>query len=171
MKRAPKSGFTLLELVVSMATSSILIVGLSSALLIAVKAIDPPTGPIRTAAITLPSHQSLLEELYFAKSLEEREPASLTLTIDDRTRDGAMESIRYAWSGESGDALTKQINGGAEIVLIPNVERLVFSYQTQLGSEGQTLIVSVGIMLQCRQEGGGTLETTINLLNRPELSP
>ncbi|MGN6545527.1 MAG: hypothetical protein ACTHK7_10805 [Aureliella sp.] len=102
----------LAELVIAIAVSSILLLGIQSALSIALRGVpDPKSG----AASTLQANRivdQLTTELETAIYISERSATSIGFTIPDRNGDGNAERVRYAWTGTPGGILTRQYNGG-----------------------------------------------------------
>lgn len=138
-----RRAYSLIELVVSIAISTMLLVGIGSALLIATKANDPSLAanqPLRDGNATA---FKMLNELRVAQSFSERTPASVQFTIADRTGDATPETIRYAWSGTVGDPLTRQFNGGAAVTLLENVHLLTLAFQVRNVTSTQTETVDL----------------------------
>lgn len=116
----------MIELVVSLVGASVLMLGLGSALLIAVSGSDPSLTP---AAATRTAHGALsdfLAEIEFAESVTEITPTAMTFVVPDRDADGNPETIRYAWSGTPGEPLTRQLNAGNEAKFVEDVHAFAF---------------------------------------------
>lgn len=123
-----KSAFTLLEMVVSLVVASILLGGLTSAMLLATQAIpDPQKGPQATLESSRITNQ-IAGELYYALSFPDRASHAVTFTVADRNGDTNPETIRYAWSGKAGDPLTRQYNDGATATVLENVLQFDLAY-------------------------------------------
>jgi hypothetical protein len=128
---ANRSGFTLTETVVSVATASALMVGLGSTVYLASRATtdeDRPTSKIVGGSLAL---DSLAAELHYAVSFHERGSRAVEFTIADRTGDGVAETIRYEWSGTSGDPLLRRFNSGALQVVHEDVSDFELGYTVQ----------------------------------------
>lgn len=121
-------GFTLIELTISLAIMAIIATALGSTIVLASRALDQDAGPAAAAVAARRATDRLLADLAAATGFSERTATSVTFTVPDRDGDGAPETIRYAWSGSSGDALTRQYNGAAAETFADGVQRLNFTY-------------------------------------------
>jgi len=128
-------GFTLVELVVSLAIMSILLTGLASAILIASHALPSDADPVNTVVDAARVVDRLAEELAAALWIREHTARSVEFTVPDRTGDGVPERIRYAWSGTAGDPLQRQYNGGSVITVLAAVDELDLSYELRAETE------------------------------------
>ena len=130
VKRRPRAcGLTLIELVVGMAIASILMIAISSAMLLASRALPSKTS---LASQTLDATRALdlaLDELRFATYISQRSDKLVQFAIPDRTGDGRPEVIKYEWSGTPGDPLVRTFNGAASNVL-PGVNSFAFTWDT-----------------------------------------
>lgn len=121
-------GFSLVELIISMAVMSVLAVGISSAVLVSVRSIETSSSPsacIRSAADV--SNQ-MVRELNEALAVSERSARAVTFSVPDRDNDGVSEEIRYWWSGTPGDGLMRRYNAEPETALLTNVFAFALSY-------------------------------------------
>ena len=123
-----RSAFTLLELVVSLVVTTILMGGLTSAVLLATQAIpDTEKSPQATLVSSQIANQ-IAGEMYYALSFPDRAAHTVTFTVADRNADTIPETIHYAWSGKAGDPLTRQYNGGIAATIIENVQQFNLAY-------------------------------------------
>jgi hypothetical protein len=106
-----RNALTLLELVVSMASSIVLVAGLAGSLYISNQALSGSTNARQslTASTVL---RDLMADASEAQSITERTDHAITFKVPDRNGDSIPDVIRYAWSGTPGDPLTYQYNGG-----------------------------------------------------------
>src|SRR4051794_4018386 len=126
--RSPKSiAFTLIELVISLAIMAIIATALGSTIVLASRALDQDAGPAAAAVAARRATDRMLADLAAAISFSERTATSVTFTVPDRDGDGVPETIRYAWSGSGGDALTREYNGGRPEAFADGVQRLNFT--------------------------------------------
>ncbi len=151
-----RRGFTLAEVVVSMAITTIVLGGSISAILIAGHALpdaDTPTEPIvRVSDVA----NELVEELTYAIHFTERTATSVAFTVADRDGDDRPEKIRYDWAGTPGDPLTREYNDRTAVEVLPAVTRFNLSYDlTTLtetypgaGIEGSETLLSVYSSIQ-----------------------
>jgi prepilin-type N-terminal cleavage/methylation domain-containing protein len=137
--RGPRAGMTLAELSVSLAVVATLMVATGSIMMltgrsVAITAAQAAEGRTDDVLTTFASEHRM------ALTVTERTPTAITFTVADRDGDGAPETIRYAWSGKSGDPLTRQVNGAAPVVIARDVRK--FSLTTITRTEGAATPVS-----------------------------
>lgn len=123
-----KRGFTLIEMIVSLAVISVLLVGMSSAIVLASKALPHATNPAGATVDSARALHNLRDELRAATELLNRNATSVTLHLPDRDADGRPEVITYAWGGSAGDPLTRTANGGTAATVLDSVQSLAFGY-------------------------------------------
>ena len=124
------TGLTLVEVVMSMAIISILMTAMMSAILISRRGIDDGTS---NAAKMITGRQAIDEitaDLRLALSVTEATTTAVTFTVPDRTGDDLAETIRYAWSGTVGDAVTRTFNG-TTVDFVDDVHDLDFTFLTR----------------------------------------
>ena len=158
-----RSGFTLVELVVAMLAASFLVIGLSSAMFIALKAVDPSISPAAAVLDGQTVLTNMQAELQYAQAVTETAAAAITVTVPDRDDpDANAETIRYAWAAKPGDPLTRQYNGGTAEHVAADVH--VFNVQYYPSSAA---IAYLTVRLQIGNDPRSSVETAIPLLNRP----
>ena len=127
MQRA-RSGFSLVELVVSMGLVTLIVAALGSTFVIAAHALPNGKQTIdlvnRAAGVAVDIDEDLRTAVY----LTERSPNAVTFVVADRNGDGLPEVIRYAWSGTPGDPLTLRYNNGSAVIQ-PDVYQFNLSYE------------------------------------------
>jgi hypothetical protein len=125
------SGFSLLEVAVATAVTSILLLGIGSALLLAGRAmpdVHSPTAEIVAGADAL---EPMSAELQYAVRIDDRSAHEIEFRVADRNGDGNWEVIRYEWSGTAGDPLTRRYNGDAATRVLADVREFSLSYELQ----------------------------------------
>jgi len=127
-----RHGYTLIELVIATAMSTILVGGLASSLLIANKAFLQDTTPAADASRSALVLSQLAADLRHATKFTERTAAAVTFLVPDRNGDGSPETIRYSWSGTPGHSLLYQYNTDAAIAIAANVQQFDLSAITRL---------------------------------------
>ncbi|MFH0980185.1 MAG: type II secretion system protein, partial [Planctomycetota bacterium] len=128
-------GFTLVELVVSMAIMTILGLAMASAVLIASHALPKEDDPSERTAAAVEASEALAGDLVTAITITQAGPNVIEFIVPDRGHGAAgPETIRYAWSGTPGDPLTWQYNGGAAITIAEPVEAFSLAYTTEAGA-------------------------------------
>ena len=123
-------GFTLIELVVSMAIMSIILVSIGSAIMLASRAIPADDNPGDLVVSSAQLARDIAAELAQAIYVFEAGDHAVAFTVADRDADGSPERIRYAWSGNAGDPLTRQLNSDAAVTVIDHVNGFDLSYVT-----------------------------------------
>lgn len=128
MTASVRRGFSLIEMAVALSVTSILLVAVGSAMVLASRAVPDGTGA--TAAVIEAGDvlTRLSTELQHSQHLVERTSQVITFTVADRTGNGSPERIRYAWSGEPGDPLTRQVNDETPAVVAAEVAAWSLAY-------------------------------------------
>jgi prepilin-type N-terminal cleavage/methylation domain-containing protein len=125
------AGFTLVELLVSIAMISVLSVAMASAVLVASRAVGKGDTSVMRSAVTGDVVARIEAEIRLATGFAERSANAVTFQIPDRNGDGVEETIRYAWSGVSGAPLTRVYNGAAPEVVAEDVRDFDLNYLVQ----------------------------------------
>jgi len=132
--RFARRGFTLAELVASMAILTILMGAMTSVIVVASHAIPDVEDPVQVKLATMDVVDQIGRELYYATSITEATATAITFTVPDRGHGAAgPETIRYAWSGTTGDPLTRQYNGGMAINISTGVQFFDLSLLKRVG--------------------------------------
>jgi prepilin-type N-terminal cleavage/methylation domain-containing protein len=129
------NGMTLLEMVVAMAIVSLMLGAVSSAVVIAARAVErqsPASFDATSSAIVL---DQLLNEASQATLVTENTPTAITFQVPDRNADLAPETIRYSWSGTPGGPLMRQFNADPPAQVSGPLRRIDLSYDTILSVE------------------------------------
>lgn len=138
------TGFTLIEVVLSVTILSILMGAMMSAILISRQAIDDGDSLISRTVAGREAVDEITSDLQLALTITESTATAVTFTVPDRTGDDAAETIRYAWSGIAGDPLTRTFNG-TTVDLTQNVHNLDFTYLTRtIKAASNKLLLVVG---------------------------
>jgi prepilin-type N-terminal cleavage/methylation domain-containing protein len=136
VRRRP--AFTLVELVLTTAIVGILMAGLSSAVVLATRALP---NEDRNSSRVLEQRRwtdGLLADLEYAWHITERGANAITFTVADRNGDGSPECLRYAWTGKAGDPLTLEYNHAAATTVLENVQQFDLSYDLRSVTETYT---------------------------------
>ena len=124
----PRAGFTLLEMVLSVALLSLLMGAMTFSLTVASRSIDGGTGPagkaIRGAALI----EEMNADLAMATGFSERTATAVTFTVPDRDGDKAPERLRYWWTGEADGRLLRQVNDAPAAVIAEDARHFSLSY-------------------------------------------
>lgn len=132
----PNGGFTLIEMVVAAAVTSVIMLGIGSAMLIAGRAM-PQAGS--AAVVTLAAAKAaeqMIGELRYAIAISGRSATMIELAVPDRDNNGLSETIRYEWSTVAGAPLIRRYNGGTAVTILPDVREFSLSYDIEtIGKE------------------------------------
>ena len=120
--------FTLVEVMVSMAILSIVIVGMTSAIVLATRSVPAAESGTNRTIDTADLVGQISAELRYAITITERSTSSIAFTVADRTGDSFPETIRYSWSGTAGDPLVRTVNGVSAVTVLADVETFDLSY-------------------------------------------
>lgn len=124
-----RRAFTLVEVVISLAIMSILIVAMGSTIILASNALPSKETPAQHIIEATRGANSIADELRTAIHMTERSANAVTFTVADRNGDGIWERIRYAWSGATGDPVTRQYNNGSPAAVIADVHQFDLGYE------------------------------------------
>ena len=125
--KRPATGFTLIEVLLSVTILSTLMGAMMSAILISRQAIDNGDSLISKTVAGREAIDEITADLQLASSVTEATATAITFTVPDRTGDDVSETIRYAWSGTPGDPLTRTFNG-TTVDFVNDVHDLDFTY-------------------------------------------
>lgn len=126
-----RGGFSLVEMVVSLAVVSVLLAGMTSAVVLASRALPSHDGPAAATVDTAAALHQLRDDLRGATELLNRSATSVTLHLPDRGGDGRPEVITYAWGGNVGDPLTRRVNRGEATDLLTGLADFGLTYDTR----------------------------------------
>ena len=130
-----RRAFTLIEVTVASAILSIIVVGLSSAIVLATKALPSMTSPAQHALKAADVSQQIMGELRYASSISESSTHRLAFVVPDRNGDSLPDTISYTWSAASGDPLLRQFNSGAAVKVLPDVQEFEVAFDTTTTTE------------------------------------
>lgn len=161
---APRAGYTLIEMAVSLLGTAGLVLGLASSLFITLQASDQSTT---SAAAILRGTETLVDlqaDIQHARTLAEQLPQSITVTVADRQGDSLDDVIRYSWSGTPGDPLMRQYNVGLPRTVAEDVHAFSVAYESTLTP---LAIQALTIELQISSDPMAVVESSFPLPNRP----
>lgn len=132
---ARSGGSTLIELLISLSIMTVLLGGLTSAVLIASHSLptgnDPLTASVQAGQVV----DQIARDLLYATTFSESTNNAVTFTVADRGHGTAgPETIRYAWSGTPGDPLTRQYNSGTVVTVCQSVEAFTLDFKKRVGT-------------------------------------
>ncbi|MCA9146996.1 MAG: prepilin-type N-terminal cleavage/methylation domain-containing protein [Planctomycetaceae bacterium] len=139
---AKQRGFTLAELVIAVATSSLLVAGMTSAIFLAVRSADTNSGTalaIQGSMVLEDIAAELRDAVYF----KQRTATSVMFTVPDRDGDGDVETIRYSWTGTAGASLLREYNGGSAIPTVDDVHGFQLAYTIDTNATANKILFVV----------------------------
>ncbi len=151
------AGFSLLEVVIASAASTVLVAGLASAIFIASETLDVESGSLATANETNRVIEQINHDLHSAVTISELTNTSVTMTVPDRDGDTVPETIRYYWSGVAGSDLDHTYNGKTEKIA-EKVQSFSLAWATRL-IEGTTSLPIILFVSGQYADGDGGLGT------------
>lgn len=123
-------GFTLPEVVLSLAVGSVLLGAMTSLIVISSRSIPGRgTDSSRTTSAATALEQ-FAADLMLATSVVSATDTLIDIKVPDRDGDGIQEEIKYLWQGTPGDPLERVVNSGSRSIVIESVAKFALSYQT-----------------------------------------
>jgi hypothetical protein len=176
MRRPPgnrwRSAYTLIELVSSIAATSILMAGMGSVLFVAARSTDDSTTSAMQIVASATAHE-VLSDLQFAKSFVQRSSTAVEFSVADRDGDLSDETIRYAWSGTPGDPLTRQYNSQTVVDYLDDVHAFGYTDHvetvTAFGGKKTHHVYQSDIWLQVSDDSSSRVFVGVKTLNAPEV--
>jgi prepilin-type N-terminal cleavage/methylation domain-containing protein len=128
--RAPARcrGFTLVEMVVTVAVMSVIMLGVGSAMIIAGHAVPDAGNPAAASIAAAQVADQITTELQYATAINSYTANVIEFRVADRDGNDVPETIRYAWSGTPGDPLTRQYNSAAPVTMLDDVHEFTLAY-------------------------------------------
>ncbi|CAG0949235.1 hypothetical protein PHYC_00094 [Phycisphaerales bacterium] len=145
----PRRAYTLVEVAISIAILTVILLGAQSAVMIAAKSIPGEDDPVAVNSAVNAALSQMGEDLQMAVAITVMDAADVELAVPDRTGDGAPDTLRYTWSGKVGEPLTRAFNGGAPAEVVPGIQSFGLTYDkaeialpTTYSDSGETLLYS-----------------------------
>lgn len=124
-----RRGFTLVELVVASAISSILLLAIGGSIVLASKAL-PEASPATAMSNGVMAMSLIADDLEHAKTISRVSATGVELTLPDRDGDAADETVSYSWNGTAGTPLLREVNGGGGAELLKGADRFALTLRT-----------------------------------------
>lgn len=138
-----RRAYTLIELLLALALTTVLMSGLASAMVLASRAIPDASSPGRLTLNSYRAAEHLTAELFAAQSVTERTATSIMFSVADRDDpDSIAETIAYSWSGVSGDPLTRTYNAEPAETVAADVREFSLQYATRVETTTETQTVT-----------------------------
>lgn len=129
-----RRGFTLIEMIVSLAIVSVIGAALASVLHVAARAIPSESSVPELEASARAASVEIAGDLVLAQSIRVIDTNAVEFTVPDQTGDGTSETIRWDWGGTKGDPLVRTYNGVASS-RITKADGVVFEWSTKTAAE------------------------------------
>ncbi|MEZ6048367.1 MAG: hypothetical protein R3C11_22890 [Planctomycetaceae bacterium] len=126
----PRTGYTLIELIVSIGASSFLVMGLGSSLYLAGQAISPSQVLESTLDATEALH-NFTDDVQNAIYLSEHTDKVIEFVVQDMDGDNSPDVVRYEWGGDPGDPLIKKFNFGTPVQVLDSVQNFELKYNSR----------------------------------------
>lgn len=156
-----RHGFTLIELTVTLAITSIILGALGSVFVLSTSAL-PGGRSAQTAQARVEISVALSrlnEDVLVATGVRKATPTSIALTLPDRTGDGEPETVTWAWAGSLNGPLTRTENSDAPETVLPQVTSLSLTYMLLASTPGSSGVPVVGSEVLVAS-GGSESETS-----------
>ena len=129
-----RSGFTLAELVASLAIMTILVTAMGSAVVLASQALPNPDDLSRNLLRGQEVAERIETDLVDATELKKARANEIEMVVADRGygADGP-ETLKYKWRMSAGDPLTLSINGNPEFTVCEDVHAFEITYVQEFG--------------------------------------
>ncbi len=168
-----RSGYTLIELVASLAATSILLAGMGSVVFVAARATDESGTSTKQIRASATSHD-VLADLRYATEFHQRSLTVVEVTIADRNGDSTPDKVRYAWSGTPGDPLTRQFNSSTAADYLEDVHFFKYAdhVETVRAFDGtlRHCVYQSDIWLQAGDDPSSRIVGSAKTHNAPEVS-
>ena len=126
--RPIRPGLTQIEVIISVAIMSVMILAMTSVMMLAGQSINSAATMDERTTDARDVVQQMRVDMGLAESLTERTAKSIAFTVPDRDGDGQAESIRYAWAGQPGDPLTRTYNSQPAAIIAEDVYQFDLTY-------------------------------------------
>ena len=137
IRDSARHGYTLIEVVVSLGTTAMLMLGICSAMMFAARAMPDAKSPTSAIVNTGGVLEQLVTELQYAVTVTSRSATMIEFTVADRDANGLDETIRYEWSGTGGSPLTRKYNAQTAVPVLDDVREFALTYDlAPLSSQG-----------------------------------
>jgi len=160
-----RDGFTLVEMVVSLAVLSIVFLSMGSVMMMATKAVPDPDAPAGRRLDAADVLEQMSSELQVATSVTAYEDKSISFTVPDRNGDDTGETISYAWNS-LGSPLVRVYNGGTPVMLLDDVQSFELLYGTYDVTEPGSSVTSAEGELTSHTSAVGTQDQPVTSSKR-----
>jgi len=175
MKRTRREhrAVTLIETVVALTVTGILLTAVGSSLLLASSALPERESPLKAPLAASEVVGDIMTELLTAVAVTGRTETSVTFEVADRDADAVKETLRYGWSGAMDGPLTRRLNTGNVVAILPHIHEFSLSYtvrSTTVDAVTVHRLETVRVVLNATADPATRIESSARLLNEPEVA-
>lgn len=124
-------GFTLVEMVTSLAILGIILLACGSATVMATRAGGDAATRAAAQLQAADAAGQIVDDLNVAIDFTQRTATSVTFTVPDRLNDGSPQTVKYSWTGIIDTPLLRQFNNGPATPILTGVRGLDFGFTTR----------------------------------------
>ncbi len=161
-----RAAFTLVELVLAMVVMSILLAGMSSAMILASRALPDDASVATAVREGYQALERMGDELQTAQVFTTKSPTIVQFAAPDRDADSSPEIIRYSWSGSPGHALMRKYNSQTAVEFVNDVRAFQIVYTAELVDD-VSRTTEVRVVLQIGPDAAGRVELATQIMNQP----
>jgi prepilin-type N-terminal cleavage/methylation domain-containing protein len=125
-----RRGFTLIEVVVSIAIVSIVLTSIGSLMVLSARALPNPNDPTSAMVSAGAAACQFADDARHANFVTKAGPLEFAFRVPDRDADTQDETIRFGWSGTPGDPLVRTINSDRHEIVVEHAGSVGFTYET-----------------------------------------
>lgn len=129
-QRFHRTGYTLVELIISVGAATMLMAGMASTLFISSQSMNG-VGVVEERRDAAEVQADMLQDFAQAELFTARTATAATFTVPDRDGDASDETISYSWTGAPNYELQYAYNGGAPVPVLSNVQSFNLDYASR----------------------------------------
>jgi hypothetical protein len=156
--RTPRA-YTFVELVATMAASTVLVGGLASTAMISSRAISTDVSAGSDSNRSTLALARLASDVRQAMRFTERTASAITVIVPDRDGDLNHEKIRYSWSGTIGDPLLYKYNNEPAVTAVADVRQFDLTAVTRSITADAVLPPPAPVVYETFTEGKASSDT------------
>ncbi|MEO1584644.1 MAG: prepilin-type N-terminal cleavage/methylation domain-containing protein [Planctomycetota bacterium] len=126
-------GFTLIELVTSLAITSIVVGAIGSSIMLASRTLPDSSRETDRLLAMQRALGTIAADLRYATAVRMIDGTTIEMVVRDRDQDSSAEMIVYSWNGDAGDPLTRTVNSGDNAAILSSLATLSFGWSEKVG--------------------------------------
>ena len=161
-RRPPRrcGAFTLIEMVVSLMVVAVIVVAAGAAVTAAGAGSGPAAARWLAQAQSADAAAQVTDDLNVAVAFTEQTPTSVTCTVPDRVSLGSPNTVRYAWAGTAGSAVTRQFNGGTAVPILSAADGFALTYLVRTYGPAADAALNLGTSISVAAPANYNLTST-----------